>query len=244
MPARVPLPDRNSRLFLIACVRRVVREDDDPCVRRAVEAAEQYADGAMDFPAFQVILNDLFYWRHKLPPVRHAAAIESALSAPGNYPTAVSRQCYALADAFADLARESAAAEALATEGDASGLPAQCVGTTTVFVQRSDALDAFAKLAGQEERRLQNALEACIVGPLTRGGVPFSWLRSSDHPILSLARTIDVERRYEEMPILGDALEEIGCRDDFLLAHCRRHPLHGHGCWVLERIFEAGRAVG
>jgi hypothetical protein len=43
--------------------------------------------------------------------------------------------------------------------------------------------------------------------------------------IPSMAQTIYQERRWEEMPILADALEEAGCTDEETLAHCRfTHP--------------------
>lgn len=41
---------------------------------------------------------------------------------------------------------------------------------------------------------------------------------------------------FDQMPILGDALEDAGCTDDAILAHCRGGGLHARGCWVLERL--------
>lgn len=38
------------------------------------------------------------------------------------------------------------------------------------------------------------------------------------------------------MPILADALEEAGCDDLELLAHCREANIHTATCWALERI--------
>lgn len=39
--------------------------------------------------------------------------------------------------------------------------------------------------------------------------------------ILSVAKKIYDEKRYEDMPILGDALEDAGCTDNEMLLHCR-----------------------
>jgi hypothetical protein len=64
--------------------------------------------------------------------------------------------------------------------------------------------------------------------------------------VLSLARRIYEDRAFEGLPILADALEEAGCRDEHLLAHCRSEIQHLRGCWgldlVLDRPFEASRA--
>jgi hypothetical protein len=53
---------------------------------------------------------------------------------------------------------------------------------------------------------------------------------------LSLARSMYEERRFEEMPLLGDALEEAGCRDEAILAHCRGPNTHARGCWLVDLL--------
>jgi hypothetical protein len=40
--------------------------------------------------------------------------------------------------------------------------------------------------------------------------------------VLKLAQTIYDDRRFEDMPILGDSLEEADCTDAAILRHCRR----------------------
>jgi hypothetical protein len=60
-----------------------------------------------------------------------------------------------------------------------------------------------------------------------------AWLTPT---VVTLARVIAQERRYGDLPVLGDALAEAGCDDPMLLDHCRRPEGHGQGCWVLERL--------
>jgi hypothetical protein len=48
-----------------------------------------------------------------------------------------------------------------------------------------------------------------------------SWLAWSEGAVPHLARAIYEGRRFEDMPILADALEEAGCDDERILAHCR-----------------------
>jgi two-component system, NtrC family, response regulator HydG len=54
--------------------------------------------------------------------------------------------------------------------------------------------------------------------------------------VLLLARSLSEERRFEDLPVLGDALEEAGCIDADILSHCRGQGPHVQGCWVLEAV--------
>ncbi|HEY1547374.1 MAG TPA: hypothetical protein VGG28_06120, partial [Kofleriaceae bacterium] len=39
-----------------------------------------------------------------------------------------------------------------------------------------------------------------------------------------------------QLGILGDALDDAGCTDDELIAHCRNPGPHGRHCWALDRL--------
>ena len=54
--------------------------------------------------------------------------------------------------------------------------------------------------------------------------------------VQAVATAIWNERLFCDMPILGDALEEAGCVNDFVLKHCREHKWHGRGCWLLRHL--------
>jgi hypothetical protein len=54
--------------------------------------------------------------------------------------------------------------------------------------------------------------------------------------VVKMARTIYEERRFEDLPILADALEEAGCENEIILWHCRELGEHARGCWVLDAI--------
>jgi hypothetical protein len=54
----------------------------------------------------------------------------------------------------------------------------------------------------------------------------------------ALAQAIYEERGFTDLPILGDALEEAGCDNAEMLAHCRQTGPHVRGCWVLDALLE------
>ena len=62
------------------------------------------------------------------------------------------------------------------------------------------------------------------------------WLRWHDGLVRKIAQTIYDERRFEDMPVLADALEEAGCKNEEMLNHCRGEGLHVRGCWVVDLL--------
>jgi hypothetical protein len=41
---------------------------------------------------------------------------------------------------------------------------------------------------------------------------------------------------FGALPILADALEDAGCEDTDILAHCRGRAPHVPGCWVVDLV--------
>jgi hypothetical protein len=54
--------------------------------------------------------------------------------------------------------------------------------------------------------------------------------------LVAWAHGIYDERAFDEMPILGDALDEAGCTDQPLLDHLRDPGVHVRGCWAIDRL--------
>lgn len=53
--------------------------------------------------------------------------------------------------------------------------------------------------------------------------------------IRGIALAIYKTRAWSDLPILGDAIEESGCEDAYVLNHCRDTSLrHTRGCWLLD----------
>jgi hypothetical protein len=53
---------------------------------------------------------------------------------------------------------------------------------------------------------------------------------------VGLAESMYSTRDFAAMPILADALEEAGCDNSDVLAHCRGPGPHVRGCWVVDLV--------
>lgn len=53
---------------------------------------------------------------------------------------------------------------------------------------------------------------------------------------VALAGGIYAGGAFDRMPILADALEDVGCDDRAILDHCRGPGPHVKGCWVVDLI--------
>lgn len=59
--------------------------------------------------------------------------------------------------------------------------------------------------------------------------------------LLYIAEGIYQQRSFEEMPILGDMLEDIGCKNIGLLEHLHdKNTQHMYGCWAMDVILNKG----
>jgi hypothetical protein len=88
------------------------------------------------------------------------------------------------------------------------------------------------------ERLAQAALIRDILGNnlLAKPAMKSEWLRWNDGCVRRLAQTIYDEGRFDDLPVLADALEEAGCASPAILQHCRSGGEHVRGCWVVDRL--------
>lgn len=54
--------------------------------------------------------------------------------------------------------------------------------------------------------------------------------------VIALARGVYEDRAFDRLPVLADALEDAGCADADILAHCRGDGPHVRGCWVVDLV--------
>jgi hypothetical protein len=77
----------------------------------------------------------------------------------------------------------------------------------------------------------------CVFGnPFRAVAIDAAWLTWHDGLLVSMARQMYDSRDFTGMPILADALEEAGCTDPDILAHCRSGGEHVRGCWVIDSL--------
>ncbi len=60
-----------------------------------------------------------------------------------------------------------------------------------------------------------------------------AWLTPA---VVQLAQALYDERRFEDLPVLADALEEAGCTEATVLEHLRGPGPHLPGCWAVDAL--------
>jgi hypothetical protein len=91
---------------------------------------------------------------------------------------------------------------------------------------------------GHDEETAQQVILArdIFANPFRPTAIDSGWLQWRNGTILQIAQTIYDEKRFSDLPILADALEDAGCEDQGLLEHCRHSFEHVRGCWVLDLL--------
>jgi hypothetical protein len=100
------------------------------------------------------------------------------------------------------------------------------------------AVAALPEAEQEAERAAQCRLLRDIAGPR-----PFRRLRleagrraCQNEVPAGIAARIYQERAFDRLPVLADALEDAGCADADLLAHCRGSGEHVRGCWAVDLL--------
>jgi hypothetical protein len=203
--------DRKLRLFACACVRRVWDSLTDPRSRIAVEVAERFADGGATWAELGVAFHAAWVAGHaftKHMDVAGAAALECASH-----------------DSFA-AARNASLAAAQAAAWSAS----------RVTLAEAGVYDALADALAEVQAEQCALLRELIGNPFRPVALPAHVLTWNDGTIPRLAGLVYAERRWDDLPVLADAVEEAGCSDADLLAHLRGGGEHIRGCWVLDTL--------
>lgn len=218
---------RKQRLFLCAICRRILHFTPDKRGHKAIQVAERYADGMAS-------LDDL---RKAVCDVR-AASLEAVK---------------AIADAarveglevqdWMEAARQSGKINPLV-----AALSASVVYELPLW-QRGDA----SQITNLTHLALVNSADALFFGELRREGDAVhdqkAILRDIQPPstvrlepaflaqtVISLAQAIYAEGAFDRLPILADALEDSGCTNQEILAHCRGPGAHLRGCWAVDLL--------
>jgi hypothetical protein len=104
------------------------------------------------------------------------------------------------------------------------------------FVLNPSGFGAASRLAANSDvpDTFRASVLRCIFGnPFRRVAVDQTWLSAT---VVALAQGVYEERAFDRLPILADALQDAGCTDEDVLAHCRSPEPHARGCWVVDLV--------
>jgi hypothetical protein len=103
------------------------------------------------------------------------------------------------------------------------------------ILRRVQAVATKARITAA--RRVMADLVRDVMGnPFRRSVVEADWLLWNHGAVKHIAEQIDTRGSFADLPILADALEDAGCTDEYLLAHCRADCPRAPGCWILDAV--------
>jgi hypothetical protein len=106
-----------------------------------------------------------------------------------------------------------------------------------VFWVESNLIGDEVQEVVRREQAAMCAVLRDIMGNPFRPVVPEpAWLTWNGGTVVGIAQAISEERAFERLPILADALQEAGCNEPNILAHCHADVDHVCGCWVVDLL--------
>lgn len=203
--------ERKLRLFACACARRSWSRFRYPGQRNAVELAERLASGhATSEEREQMWLHaETWAWN---APLFEQPAYQAATATLAESAMEAARQA-------CECTRQQAIREAAY-----EGAPGQ---DENWIIHQASLAESLA---------LGRLLQEIFGNPFRPASIERAWLTALDGAVLALARWIENEQRFEELPYLADALTDAGCSLEPLLRHLRRGEGHVRGCWALDTV--------
>lgn len=220
------LSDRKLDLFNLWCCHVLRPYLRDRRTVAAVRFAEQQMDegwpdtaerAAVRSAAKQAV-EELAYWAHRCPRT------------PAEYRA---RRVYAQAALVAQ--------QAVGNDLPSRGVLSNSEYTATAYAwanddSRSAAPDdspAIQALREKHLRRQTSIFREIIGNPFRPVEFDPRW-RTDD--VIGLARAAYEDGAFDRLPMLADALMDVGCDDEVILSHCRSAGPHTRGCWVVDLV--------
>jgi hypothetical protein len=199
--------ERKMHLFACACCRRIWHLLVDVRSRTVIEAAEQFIEGEV--------------CREVL-----ATAITSAIEARVDL--------FAPSETYGVDWRAAHAA----TKAGSCALTTAKEFNQDAWIYAAEETSWQVRYAHETEGGEHASLLRELLGPLPFRPVAIdqAWLLWNNGTVPKLAQTIYDDRSFASLPVLADALEEAGCDNDEILAHCRQPGPHVRGCWALDLV--------
>ena len=202
---------RRTRLLAVAFCDRVAHLPHEDACREWLEVARRYADKKA----------------HRTGMAKTHSAAEDAYARFGQ-PTALR-----------GMAIQSTLCALVYTLHPTRRYYAEVVANFAVRASSYDASDRTGQIvAYAPENAHQLRLLRDVLGRPDDVSVsaPNDWLGWHGGLVPKLTRGIYEDRAFDQMPVLGDALEDAGCADEAILSHCRGPGPHVRGCWVVDML--------
>lgn len=226
----VPLSERRWRLLACGICRQVGAAEDNADLRAVLETAEAFADGQQTARKLGI--------DHRKAARLTRSRSRTALQSMSRWNQADDPDHRAELYSQAQLNGRRAAFAHLISQAAAEAV-------RSFFRPPPGHTPAATLLATFSEMLLdeQAAVVHDVAGnPFHRKAIAPDLLTWRDGFIGHLARDIYDHQTWEDVAILGDALEDAGCTDRTILEHCHGKGPHVRGCWVVDRL--TGRGSG
>ena len=188
------------------------------CARRVQSKADWMGDG-------EILLSERF--AEGLASRRELRLARNQIGGIGSFSPAASASN--LRSAILEEKAEISAQQAALCAGDFAYM--------VVFVSMNYVNNESSQAARADENKVQADLLREIFGnPFRPVAIDPAWPAWHDGIIVKIAQSIYDERAFANLPILADALEEAGCANAELLAHCRQPGPHVRGCWAVDLL--------
>lgn len=211
---------RKLRLFGVGCCTRVWHLLTDSRSRRAVKVAARFADGeatererADAYLEARQVVEEVDTARRRSLELNTTPMLQAAFAARNV--VGPFRSASDLAAVTTAAARARRAALVQASFGKALYDPGMTLA------------------AGDTERAAHATLLRDVVPPFG-GCAPVP--DGGGRVVQMIARACYQERDFRSLPVLADALEDVGYTDPIVLDHCRGRGDHVRGCWVLDLL--------
>jgi hypothetical protein len=203
-----PPSERKLRLMMVAALRAVWDHLRDPRSRAAVEVAERHADDP-DPAALEAAGSAAERAYHDVTEPWDATDPDKVLAGRTAHPA----WCVTEPESLHD---------------DSGGLPFWA--DTVCGLETADIPGRTREEAGAFHLRLFHDI---FPNPFRPVSLDPAWLTPT---VVQLARGIYVDRAFDRLPILADALQDAGCENADVLDHCGGSGPHARGCWAVDLV--------
>jgi hypothetical protein len=216
------LSPRRQRLLAVGLCRAASHLFDRPELTHALAVIDDYADGLVSAAEVEKT-------RQRCRGLAQEAFEE--------YRTALDRRT---GDGLAPYVRSqfawtvSYATNKLLQVTDVGSLTAATAAQAHTGLQAPLVWNVSEEITIEQSLVMRSVVWEVIGNPFRPVGFSPDWRTDT---VVALARQMYAAREFGAMPILADALQDAGCADEDVLAHCRDTSAnHIRGCWVVDGV--------